>query len=457
MFAARDEEPPGDVAGSPVPISLDTELPRLLELTRRGARLGLDRIEEALALLDAPQKRFSVIHVAGTNGKGSVSSMLETILRQCGIRTGLYTSPHLGRFNERIQIDGEALDDETFAEVLNGAMHEEMPPLSLFETLTAAAFLAFARRRVEVAVLEVGVGGRLDATNVVEAPLATAITSIGLDHTRLLGSDLASIAIEKAGISKHGAPLVVGPLDFVATRATAKVALARGANPIVWLDDGEPRGIEPGAHRARLRYAEHSAILRVQDGMEFILRPRLEGRHQLVNASVAATVAWQLRHSLPGIEHHIERGVAEARWPGRMERLDGGGGVAVLLDCAHNMEGIASLCAHLKSTDPARTCLIFGAIDEKPHGPMLDAVARLANRRYYCRPIDPIAGRQAVEPDALAAAHPGRALGSPEEALEAALLQAQEGELIIVTGSIFLVGAVRAALLGLRRDAAIPL
>lgn len=432
------------------------ELARLLALSRRGARLGLDRIEEALALLDEPQRAFRVIHVAGTNGKGSVASMVETILRRHGVRTGLYTSPHLCRFNERIQINGVALDDATFAEVLATAMVEELPPLSLFETMTAAAFLAFARQHVEVAVVEVGLGGRLDATNVIDAPLATAITSIGLDHTRFLGTDLASIAKEKAGISKRGAPLVVGPLEASATLAVAMTAAAHGAHPVVWLDDGEPRGIEAGARRAKLTHGGATAIVRLDDGVDVTLRPSLAGRHQLANAGVAATVVWQLRDVFPGIERHLEAGIAEARWPGRMERIETANAV-VLLDCAHNSEGIASLCAYLAGVDRARMSLVFGAIDEKPYGPMLDAIAPLALKRHYCRPIDPVAGRRAVEPASLAAAHAGRTHARPADAIRAALDEAAPGELVVVTGSIFLVGAVRAELLGLERDIAMPL
>jgi len=435
---------------------LSLQLERLVELTRRGARLGLERIEEALAFAGDPQRSFRVVHVAGTNGKGSVSAMLESILRRSGLKTGLYTSPHLCRFNERIRIDGAPIDDASFASVLAAAMDPEMPPLSMFEAITVAAFVAFARAGVDVAVLEVGLGGRLDATNVIATPLVTAITSIGIDHTRFLGEDIPSIAREKAGIAKRGVPLVVGSVDRSAARSIAQVARDRGASSVIWIDDGNLDERSPHATRARLSRKPAGATVAVSSNLELALRPSLAGDHQVGNAAVAAVAAWHLRDTLPGIERHIEEGIAQARWPGRLERLESGN-ATVLLDCAHNAEGVAALCAHLDGVDPERTRLVFGAIDEKPYAAMLDALAPLARHRHYCRPLDPVAGRRAVEPDVLASSWAGETHSKPAEAIRAALAKAAPGELIVVTGSIFLVGAVRAELLGLGRDPAIPL
>ncbi len=413
--------------------ALNAQLARLVELGRWGAKLGLERIEEALALLDDPHRHLRVVHIAGTNGKGSTAAMVEAVARRAGLCTGLYTSPHLCRFNERIAIAGEPIADDAFAAALERAMHAELPPLSLFETMTVAAFVAFQRAGVELAVLEVGMGGRLDATNAVDAPLCTAITSIGLDHQKALGPDLASIAREKAGIAKRGAPLVVGPVAPEAAAAIGDVARAAGAEPLVWLEEG--CGLQATGYRPR----------------------HLAGAHQRTNARVAATVCEQLCRHFPQIGSHVAAGVAEARWPGRLERI-ATRGTPVLLDCAHNQEGIGTLCAYLRDelrADPQRTSLVFGAIDEKPFSGMLDALAPFATRRHYCRPIDPTAGRRAVEPSALAIHANGRTHDTPSEALEAAL--SDGSELIVVTGSIFLVGAARAQLMNLERHAPIPL
>jgi dihydrofolate synthase / folylpolyglutamate synthase len=413
--------------------ALETQLARLIELGRWGAKLGLERIEEALALLDDPQRDLRVVHIAGTNGKGSTAAMVEAVARRAGLRTGLYTSPHLCRFNERVALGGEPIGDDAFAAALERAMHPELPPLSLFETMTVAAFVAFQSAGVELAVLEVGMGGRLDATNAIDAPLCTAITSIGLDHQKALGADLASIAREKAGIAKHGAPLVVGPVAPEAAAAIEEVAQLAGADPIVWVEAGY-----------RLRATGY--------GLQ-----NLAGAHQRMNAAVAATICEQLRRHFAHIGAHVEAGIAEARWPGRLEKI-ATHGTPVLLDCAHNQEGVGTLCAYLRDelrVDPQRTSLVFGAIDEKPFAEMLDALAPLATRRHYCRPIDPTAGRRAVDPSALATQSSGRTHETPREALDAAL--SDGSDLIVVTGSIFLVGAARAQLLGLERHAPMPL
>ncbi len=442
-----------------MPLTLDRQLARLLELTRRGARLGLERMEEALALLDEPHAGLRVVHVAGTNGKGSTAAMVEAVARRAGLRTGLYTSPHLCRFNERIRLGGEPIADDAFAAALARALRRELPPLSLFETMTVAALCAFADAKVDVAVLEVGLGGRLDATNVVAEPLAAAVTSIGLDHQRFLGPDLPSIAREKAAIAKRGRPLVVGPLAPEAALAVEEVAVAAGAAPIAWIPPSPLPRPQPA-----LAHDDDSSEIRFDDSVSFKLRPALAGAHQRVNAAIAAALVWHARTALPGIERHIEAGIAAARWPGRLERIPARHG-DVLLDCAHNLEGIGTLRAYLErvpppgpeARDPRRNILVFGAIDDKPHRAMLDAIAPIAARRHYCRPIDPMAGRQAVAPAELARAWPGEVHDRAEAALEAALAEADPGDLVVVTGSIFLVGAARAAMLGLPRHPPVPL
>ncbi len=190
-------------------------LERLYRLGPRGALLGLERVRVACAAFDHPERCFSSLHVAGTNGKGSVSAMAAAAARASGLRVGLYTSPHLCCFRERIQVNGEPVDDPVLLPALEEVL-DRCPELTFFETATVAAFLIFARQAVELAVIEVGLGGRLDATNVLENPRATAITRISLDHVDRLGSDLSSIAREKAGILKPRVPVILGPLDPLA-------------------------------------------------------------------------------------------------------------------------------------------------------------------------------------------------------------------------------------------------
>src|SRR5580704_14210234 len=251
----------------------------------RGMILGLDRVRDALAALGDPHLGLAAVHVAGSNGKGSTSAMVASIARAAGLRAGLYTSPHLCRFAERIGIDGRPIEDAPFERSLAAVLDRCRPDLTFFESLTVAAFLAFREAAVDVAAIEVGLGGRLDATNVLEAPLATAITSISLEHTAVLGDTLAAIAREKAGILKPGAPVVLGALPAEADRAIVEVAAQVGAGPI-------ERPLVPPCP------------------------PSLAGPHQARNAAVAAALGRHLGARFPGVgEAAIRRGLEETRWP----------------------------------------------------------------------------------------------------------------------------------------------
>jgi dihydrofolate synthase/folylpolyglutamate synthase len=376
-----------------------------------GMRLGLGPMQEACERLGHPERSIPVVHVAGTNGKGSVCAMVEAIARSAGMRTGLYTSPHLSRFAERIRIDGEPLTDEALAGILGRAL-DEGPDLSFFETATLAALLAFRDARVDVAVLEVGLGGRLDATNVVPKPMAAAITRIALDHTDRLGTTLVEIAREKAGIAKPGLDLVLGPMAPGVRAAIDEVARASGATTS---DAGDPPLPE---------------------------RLGLPGAHQRDNARIAAVLAGRIGAS----PEAVATGLTAARWPGRLERIGD-----FLLDGAHNADGAEALAAHVRTLGarPDDTTLVFGALADKDWAPMLDAVAPLANRRVYV--ALPGAARAAADPAALAARHPGEIATSLEDAL------APRPGLTIVCGSLVLVGQARALLLGLPRDPPVAL
>jgi dihydrofolate synthase/folylpolyglutamate synthase len=399
-------------------VPLADALQRLYARIPLGMRLELEPMRAACARTGHPEAAFPVVHVAGTNGKGSVCAMVEAIARAQGKTTGLYTSPHLCRFAERIRIDGEPVSDEALAALLERAL-DVGPDLSFFETATLAALLAFRAARVDLAVLEVGLGGRLDATNVVPRPRAAAITRIALDHTDRLGSTLVDIAREKAGIAKPGLDIVLGPMDPEVRRAIEVVAHAHGATTS---DVGDAR-----------------------------LPPRLglAGEHQRANARIASALASRLGASTGA----IEEGLVDVRWPGRLERIGD-----VLLDAAHNPDGALTLAAHVRALGlaPDQVTLVFGALADKDWGPMLDTLAPLAARRVYVAPHG--VSRGAVDPAAMAARHAGAVSPDMGDALgRHAGAAGTGGSLTVLCGSLVLVGQARALLLGLPRDPPVAL
>jgi dihydrofolate synthase/folylpolyglutamate synthase len=388
----------------------------------RGMVLGLDRVEDALHALGDPQRELACVHIAGSNGKGSTAAMVASAARAAGLHTGLYTSPHLCRFAERIQLDGAPLDDDAFDRALGAVLERCRPDLTFFESLTAAAFFAFREARVDVAVLEVGLGGRLDATNVIARPIAAAITTISLEHTAILGETLEAIAREKAGIWKRGAPAVLGPLPDEAERAAREVAAEVGASEVV---RAAPSALPLG----------------------------LAGAHQAENAGVAVELLRHVAARFPDRDWAgaVPHGLREARWAGRMETI-AVGPVTVLLDAAHNPDGMERLARSL-DTDPARTTLVFGALADKRWPEMLARIAPFARRRIYTEPK----GRAPAPLAAMAEIAPGAAVAAPRAAVRAALAGAAPGELVVVTGSIYLVGEVRAEILGIDADPVIAL
>jgi dihydrofolate synthase/folylpolyglutamate synthase len=383
-------------------------------------RLGLDAMNAACAATGHPERAFETVHVAGTNGKGSVSAMVESIARASGKKTGLFTSPHLARFAERIRIDGEPLDDASLLPLLEDALVRGAQ-LSFFETATLAAFLAFRAAGVELAVVEVGLGGRLDATNVIPRPRAAAITRIAFDHMDRLGPTLVDIAREKAGIAKPGLELVLGPLDPEVRAAIDAVAHAHGATTRAAADDPEA-----------------SVLLETA-------RIGLAGAHQRENARLAYVLGRQIGAS----DGACRAGIAGVRWPGRMETVSTPAG-PVLFDAAHNPDGVEALGAHLDAlgTDERRVALVFGVLADKLWGPMLDRLARSVDLRFYVMPQ----GRAAVAPEALASRHAGAVCASVREGIARAREAVGPDGLVVVAGSILLVGEARSEVLGLPRD-----
>lgn len=407
-------------------------LARLYARAPFGMRLGLEAMREASQRAGHPEQHLSVVHVAGTNGKGSTCAMLEAILRVDGKRTGLYTSPHLTRFAERIRIDGEPIDDDTLARCLTTAL-DVGPELSFFEVATLAALVAFAKLDVDVAILEVGLGGRLDATNVVPSPVACAITSIGLDHTRELGETLSAIAREKAAIAKNGAPMVIGPMPEEARRAAIDVAQRAGARVVPLPSEG----VSALGDTAPCEDLPADVVV------------GLEGAHQRDNARVAWRVAAEL-----SVGHGARRrGIETARWPGRLERMTSTCAPFEgpwILDGAHNEDGARALAAALQPRPPS--ALVFGALADKAWPAMLDAIVSLPCPRVYVAPE----GREAAPPSVLAARAPGLVADSVRRALREARRSAGDGA-VLVCGSLYLVGAARAALLDLPTDPPVAL
>jgi dihydrofolate synthase/folylpolyglutamate synthase len=331
-----------------------------------GIRWGLERTEELLAGAGDPHRRFRALHVAGTNGKGSVSTLCESVLRaaDAGRTTGLYTSPHLVSFSERIRINGRPVDRELLLACearLRRAI--ESSGATFFEATTAIAFLCFAEAGVDVAVVEVGLGGRLDSTNVL-SPVATAVTNIGREHTEYLGETLEEIAGEKAGIFKPGVPAVVGETEAGPLGVIRRRAEEVGA-PLVELD----------------RVARISDVRVSVDGTRFSfdsdrwgvreMRIPLIGAHQARNAALAAELLGVLPDDLRPSWDAVEAGFSSVRWPGRMqvERI---GGQTWIFDVAHNPAGVATLVRALASLDlPKPIVLLAGILSDKEWGDML--------------------------------------------------------------------------------------
>ncbi|MCK5850116.1 MAG: bifunctional folylpolyglutamate synthase/dihydrofolate synthase, partial [Kiritimatiellae bacterium] len=332
-------------------------LERLYERRSFGIRPGLERERAILEQLGNPQDAYATIHVAGTNGKGSVCTILESILLSAGLRVGLYTSPHLVRFNERIHVGGRPVDDKELAEVLE-IVDEKEKEATFFECATAIGFETFRRNNVQIAIIEAGMGGRLDATNVVK-PVVTAITCISLEHTEYLGPDIASIATEKAGIIKEGCPLVTGVLGEEAQMVVDKIAAEKG---VVHVRASEAVSVAVLASGWAGQKVNVSTEIAEYGTMSF----PLAGEHQTQNLAVAIGVVELLR-SVAGYEideTHVREGVAGASWPGRCQTLSVD--PLVIVDGAHNSGGGRALAGALRKLSKGKSVgMIIGMCDDK--------------------------------------------------------------------------------------------
>jgi dihydrofolate synthase / folylpolyglutamate synthase len=411
-------------------------------------KFGLENIRILSAELGNPHLAIPCVHIAGTNGKGSTAAMVESILRASGFRTGLYTSPHLQRINERIRINADEISDAAFAAAWT-SVHAAIESLiasgklashpTFFECVTAIAFLVFADSKVEFSVYEVGLGGRLDSTNIVQPEIAV-LTPIDFDHENFLGHAIEQIAGEKAGIIKPGALVVSAPQRPAAIAVIRDRAQQAGAGLSevgqIW-NSQEITSNRGGLYRATASSAAFRSELKVA--------PSLAGKFQIQNALTAATAARLLaERGFHVSDAAIERGIAEARWPGRLERLSDR--PAIYLDGAHNPAAARELRKFWDENFAGhRILLIYGAMRDKA----VDEVAGLLFPRVNCVILTQPRQSRAISASLLAEMTASLArntfvVADPAEALERALSMASADDVVFVTGSLFLVGDLRA-------------
>ena len=443
-------------------MSYETAIARMYALGHELANTPSNKFDLAhmrvlLAGLDHPEKRFPGVLIAGTNGKGSTAASLASILQASGLRTGLYTSPHLVRINERIRIEGEAIGDDDFAllhdvvdrtaERLVGEGELPWHP-SFFEMLTALAFEYFARRRVDIAVLEVGMGGRLDATNVIE-PLVSVITDISLDHQKFLGNTVAEIAREKAGIIRPGGTVVTLPQQPQANDVIGNTILeldARAVSAVPYVPPVSPasaqyitpanRQPEPLVSRYRLQVL----------GKEIQVETALVGRHQLRNVALAVAAAEELsKQGFPVTAESIQQGIRQTRWPGRFQVQPAAGNAPeYVFDVAHNPAGAWALRSALSTYYEDRPLtFIFGAMRDKAIGEMAEILFPLAERVILTHAENP---RSATPEEIRHAAWRISGGMDLEDAADVACALERAGSaagprgLVVITGSIYVVG-----------------
>ena len=419
----------------------------LFGLAQFGIKFGLHNIQSIVEALDHPERQFRSIHIAGTNGKGSVTAVVDAALLGAGFRTGRYTSPHLLDLSERFVVNGTTVTRDDLRIAVDDVRHAveglrqrgvlEVHP-TFFEVTTAVAFELFRRHGVDIAVCEVGLGGRLDATNVL-TPMVSAITSISFDHEQYLGHTLREIAGEKAGIIKPSIPVVVGPVSDEAAQAISERAVECGA-PIVWASAGVDIGVSANAQDSQ-RFTLRTPV---RDYGEVHLG--LAGAHQVTNAVVAVRVL----ETLESLGTHIGQSaivdaLGSVRWPGRLQRFAFDDGRSALLDAAHNVAGAEALAHYLRTLGVCHP-LVFAAMRDKDSEAMLRLLAPVVSAIIVTRPSNP----RAMDPAALAAVArtvaPGLRIDmedDPERAIERAWTQSPQ---IVVAGSIFLLADVMKAL-----------
>lgn len=395
-------------------------------------RLGLERVEAFLHTLGDPHRRLRTLHVAGTNGKGSVCATLDAVLRSKGLRTAVYTSPHLVDFRERFLIDGAPVAPERIVEFVDKWTPEvERLGATFFEATTAMAFEFFAEAGVDVAVIETGLGGRLDATNVI-LPLVAGVATIGIDHVEFLGATLEEIAFEKAGIFKAGAPAVIGDPDPPIRALLAQHARAHGAAPIrVVYDGGGPRDVRTGARGTSFTL----------DGQEFTTP--LLGAHQAANCAVAIAMLQSLPGPLAPTDADLHAGLRNVRLPGRFQRVG-----KYVFDVAHNPAGAAVLASTLKAIAPEPPVVaVLSVLSDKDWRGIMDALAPVVSRFILTNSPTAPPSRTWNIPDPMHyATERGWAAEVVRDFDRALARGAEDGATVLITGSFHTVGDAMARL-----------
>ena len=411
-----------------------TCLDTMYQLRRFGIILGLETIENILKKLGDPHTQFKSIHIAGTNGKGSVASALANILYRAGYKVGLYTSPHLVRFNERIQINNQPISNDRVVETYEtvNAVHQGDREPTFFEFNTAMAFLEFSHQQVDWAIIETGMGGRLDATNVV-TPELSIITNISLEHQMYLGNTIGQIASEKAGIIKHGKPVITGVRQKSAI-AAVETAADDKKSPVYRMGQG-------------FRIRRHPSGSFTYYGLDHTwpkVTPGLFGKHQADNAALALAACEVLNRNGCIISlDHIQEGLLTQKWPGRLEVINPS--PMLLLDGAHNMNAVRELAGFLKSNLKNRKIsLVSGILDDKAYPAMLKCLLPLCQRAILTQPkID-----RSLAPDTLLEVAKEiisdvTAIASVPDAVNHAMDTSKPEDVVCVAGSLYLVGEVK--------------
>ena len=406
---------------------IDTVLAELAALHPKLIDLGLDRTFDILKKLGNPHESLPpVIHIAGTNGKGSTAAFLRAMANEAGLRCHVYSSPHLCRFHERIRLADKLISDAELAALLKEVRDKNAgEPITFFEVTTAAAFLAFSRVPADLVILETGLGGLLDSTNVIAQPAATIITPIARDHEHFLGSDITEIARQKAGIFKTGSPAIIAAQSDEAKRGLIDIATQKEVT-CHWMGDA--------FHYSK--QADGSFTLTTDHGTVNAPPPSLAGNHQYDNAACAAA-------AILGPLDRAIAGVAKAKWPGRVQKLDAGrlinitGGTPIWLDGAHNAHGAEAL---VKTMSDKQWCVIIGALNTRPIEDFIAQIAPMAARIIAVTIPQQEAALSASEISEAADKYGIAAMTAPT--LQAAVTLAQNEPHILICGSLYLAGHV---------------
>ncbi len=414
----------------------------LLDLELFGVKLGLTNINRILTLLGDPHKAYPTIHIAGTNGKGSTSAIITSILANCGYRVGLYTSPHLVDFRERIRINDKLISKKHITDffTVNKERFEPINP-TFFEVVTALAFDYFRQEKVDIAVIETGLGGRLDATNVV-TPVVSVITNIDFEHTKQLGTQISQIAMEKAGIIKNGVPVVTAVKNIDAGRVLRQTCVARKTKLISIFDETQYVIKEINESKTELDVLTRSQKY-------YNLRLALPGRHQLDNA-VCALIAAEVAESagLKITPIGVSNGFRTVKWPGRLQRISRE--PEIILDVGHNPAAMTTLWEYFKEFYPQRNIVtVFGILSDKDSSKMLQTLERFTSTIILTKPMsDRAADPEMLAREAAKITTNFQVIPHVRDAYKAALEHAQPTDVVLVTGSHYTVGEILALIEG---------